>query len=69
MTSAVATIMATVNLHYTTTWKGICVSGCQSEKSLYPLLFDLFQFLDVMAEFKCWAQLQPHVLHNDITAQ
>lgn len=34
-----------------------------------PLLFGLFQLLDVMTEFECRAQLQSHVLHNDITAQ
>lgn len=35
----------------------------------HPLLFGLFQSLNVMAEFECWPQLESHVLHDDITAQ
>lgn len=36
---------------------------------LHPLLLGLLQPLDVMTEFERRAQLQSHVLHNDITAQ
>lgn len=48
-----------------------CVGLVASRKKafLHPLLFALFQLLNVMTEFERRAQLQSHVLHNDITAQ
>lgn len=39
------------------------------EERLLPLLFGLFQFLNVMTEFERWPQLESHVLHDDVTAQ
>lgn len=39
------------------------------EQCFHPLLFGLFQSLNMMAEFECWPQLESHVLHDDVTAQ
>lgn len=36
---------------------------------LHPLLFGLFQLLNMMTEFECRSELESHVLHDDITAQ
>lgn len=47
----------------------VCLVGEETVSFFSSLLFGLLQLLDVMAEFECRAQLQPHVLHNDITAQ
>lgn len=46
-----------------------CQRGEGEKERLPPLLFGLFQFLNVMTEFECWPQLESHVLHDDVTAQ
>lgn len=46
-----------------------CHRGDGEEKRLPPLLFGLFQFLNVMTEFECRPQLESHVLHDYVTAQ
>lgn len=47
----------------------MCLVASERRECRHPLLFGLFQLLDVVTEFECRAQLQSHVLHYDITAQ